>query len=442
MPPEPNSTYETASRSAYMFGSQAIAKDPAIASYQMISSERSSFGRCTPELQSQRRGIAVDYENHPSDLILLSHVCSQWRTLVAYQTPTFWTQICPLFPEQDGSRPDNLDAEMLNLWFQRSQNLPLSIDFADPVCMTAYGATLPEAVGMMEGFAGILKAITSQSRRWKKIVLRLGPYLFHEQWSVLMGEVFSRFNSSSAPHLRVITLNCSWHKSTWIPSFPRGQLTTIYIRGAISSKQFLEMIAGCKNLRECSIARVWYIPSLERVMRGNQYRPKAIIKVPKLRILAIHAMGTAQKIFNYLSLPSLTSLAIILDDRPPAETHKTWKVILLPAFLHLTHLAIQPVTNEMLGALTWLPEDARRSLELSAPRSLHHLSVPHLTGFQADKDVLLNMLASRMGRLERNPSYGLRHVHLTDVGEEIEAITRELQVKLPGLAMNCPWDDE
>ncbi|KAH6890870.1 hypothetical protein BKA70DRAFT_1408681 [Coprinopsis sp. MPI-PUGE-AT-0042] len=360
-----------------MLGSQAIAKDPAIACLpDDILREiffHCLFGRCTPELQSQRHGIAVDYEDHPSDPILFSHVCSRWRTLVAYQTPTFWTQICPLFPEQDGSRPDNLDAEMLDLWFQRSQNLPLSIDFADPVCMTADGATLPEAVGMMEGFAGILKAITSQSRRWKKIVLRLGPYLFHEQWwaqlgpgassmpmletclvntnynlsliprSVPMGEVFSRFNSSSAPHLRVITLDCSWHTPTWIPSFPRAQLTTIHIRGAISSKQFLEMIAGCKNLRECSIARVWYIPSLERVMRGNQYWPKAIIKVPKLRTLAIHAMRTAPKIIDYLSLPSLTSLAIVLDDRPPAETHKTWKCVAqlgARSRWHLTHLKI------------------------------------------------------------------------------------------------------
>ncbi|KAH6869452.1 hypothetical protein BKA70DRAFT_1242392 [Coprinopsis sp. MPI-PUGE-AT-0042] len=78
-----------------------------------------------------------------------------------------------------------------------------------------------------------------------------------------------------------------------------------------------------------------------------------------------------------------------------------------------------------------------------ASSPLLRLLVLHLTGFRADKDVLFDRLVSRVClNGDGNPDCGvLRRVYLTNVAAQVEDVRKEMQARLPGIAIECHWED-
>ncbi|KAH6907387.1 hypothetical protein BKA70DRAFT_1285593 [Coprinopsis sp. MPI-PUGE-AT-0042] len=463
------------------------------------------FGYCSPKPGSKRPRIAVDCFYHPSNPVTLSHVCSAWRNFIVFNSPEFWARISTVFsttPEEGKVTLDIYDVEMLELWLLRSHPLPLSVEFLDAGKGAISWHGVPPEVGSAEeeGLTAILEAFARHSNRWSRVALRLGRYSFGGQWwaglhpemsmleNCLITTNYSQTGqerialthvmSSTSSRLQTLVFDdaCWIYRSDggWIPTIPWTRLTRIRIEQRLDSEKLLEMFVpgSCANLEELAIEYLrghLYIPPI------RQHLPLHT-ELPHLRILTIHGLQGPPMIFDFVTLPSLTSLTIVLYDDHPIETHKTWEyvarlgarskwrlthlrilggyeyssgmgqdsrnptalnheTILHPAFSHLTHLAISPVSNKMLGALTWFDSNRRQPL----PR----LSVLHTMGFRADQDVLFDMLLSRVRDGGGKPNHSvLRRVQLTDVALEVEEIRQEMQTRLPELLMESPWEDE
>lgn len=173
---------------------------------------------------------------------------------------------------------------MLDLWFRRFQNLPLSIDLLDPMLITRNRDIQLGAATLTDGFDLILKAIVMQSRRWKRISLTVRPCLFHGEWwthlnadglipvletclinasynilwisrSTSMRDLLFRFNASSAPLLHDITSDSSWYTHMEL-KYPLGSTQKDPFQRCTRLEGHLEMLTGCIHLRECTIAHV------------------------------------------------------------------------------------------------------------------------------------------------------------------------------------------
>jgi hypothetical protein len=265
--------------------------------------------------------------------------------------------------------------------------------------------------------------------------------------------------------------NPLWSFKALVPRLPWKQVVTVKLGNedtGLTSEQVLGVLsAGCVSLEECSIAhlRDWVEPLTVDLT--------PIVKAERLKMLTIGAVSVAPILLEHLILPSLTSLTIRIYNYCSMETNRTWELvanlgarsqsmrlthlrilgrehfanakarneglnprtILHQTFSHVSHLAVKGISNEMLGALTWVVDDG----EGNARHPLPHLSVLQLTGFKADKDVLLDIIVSRIRGV---PSPMLRRIHLTDQRPEVEEIRQELQARLPEIITDNPWEDE
>ncbi|KAH6890919.1 hypothetical protein BKA70DRAFT_853264 [Coprinopsis sp. MPI-PUGE-AT-0042] len=446
------------------------------------------FDRCCP-IPGQKRGwIAVDHDYHTSTPIILSQVCSRWRRIAAYNTPSLWARICINLFETPCL--DLFKVEMVVLWLQRSQPLPLSIDVSDSDWKEG-GIPSTEGVSPV---LGIMKAMIAHSVRWKYVRLRLITNSFVTQWwkglhtPILEAcQINDHFVRCTTPNTMCLTNSesvlsdlCTSHRAQhfssghlwnligWVPDLPWEKVVTIklgHVEEALSSKKVLDMLfAGRSSIEQCTIPHVRDWVDLEDL---------PTVKAPKLKVLAIEAVAVAPALLDRLILPSLTSLTVIIYNYCPMETDKAWRsvaelgarsrgrdltrlrilgrehftspspvpespdhgIILHPTFSHISHLAVKSISNEMLVALTWFKDD-QASGDIPP---LPFLSVLHLTGFKADGDVLFDMVASRVRGV---PNPVLRRVHLTDQRPEVEEIRQELQARLPEIVTECPWQDE
>ncbi|KAH6904358.1 hypothetical protein BKA70DRAFT_1226632 [Coprinopsis sp. MPI-PUGE-AT-0042] len=337
-----------------------------------------------------------------------------------------------------------------------------------------------------EGFAGILKAFAEHSARWKRVELRLGPFTFDGEWWAGL--------SSEMPMLEICVITTRWHREAGgalchVMSSKATRLRTLGMDSTDKGQTPRWAVEYGEGLEDVS-PRILYQPRgcVIDHLNGYMYRsphggpPPAITTVPNLRILAIHNLRREPIVLDYLSFPSLTSLTIVAYDTRPIETHNVWedvarlgarsqwclthlrilggyeypnsvaqdwlqnKLKTVPnyetvrlhseAFSHLTHLAMSPVTNKILGALTWFD-----NCLVSPP--LPQLYVLHLTGFRADRDVLFDMLASRVHNGGHPNRAAPRRVHLTNVAPEVEEVRQEVQARLPELVTDCrrPWEE-
>lgn len=240
--------------------------------------------------------------------ILPALVCRHWRD-VAIATPRLWDRLRIPYP---GKR--SADAEMTQIWLERSGGLPLKIDLGHFGIVVIHNDI--EGPHTRKDNSAIYKSLNSHAHRWKDVKIAvikpMFPFLSEipEPLTMLHSlhldgpkdkshQLKKLSNFGNAPALRVLTLGR--RVTPKLPKFPWAQLTTCTLgNGQYTSEECYHVLRQSVNLQQFKIAF-----SAESAFSPAQ----PPIRHETLLSLDIEMFGSqSQSFFNLLCLPSLTSI--------------------------------------------------------------------------------------------------------------------------------------
>lgn len=276
--------------------------------------------------------------------LLMTHVCSSWRT-IAINKPNLWTHICVTIESDDIKRGW---PALVQLWVERSKNMPLSIRIQESE--THDYRKQPHSV-----FFGVLDILSTRCLQWKSVELVNRHYRAQgkRQWfrnspwadSFPVLESF-HLNSRTmdADEVRWLTKMLSssprLHAVSWIvkaapsrPALPWSQLSQLTLVLFSTLEEIYEIMSGSPQLQKLDVT----------IQTFAGMHAQAQLTHAMLRTLYISCAGNLEPaVFDSFTLPNLQDLTI--DQMPetfPLEINGPWPHAALLRFFQRSKCKLQ-----------------------------------------------------------------------------------------------------
>ncbi|KAF6749893.1 hypothetical protein DFP72DRAFT_969926 [Ephemerocybe angulata] len=261
-------------------------------------------GRSSIPLQGSYRRI-LSRRGAVTTPISLSHVCSSWRRVVT-SYPYLWARLCV-------SRAESQDIPLLEYWLARSTTCPLDMT----VVQRYKGEEEVDPVTI-----DIISTLARHSSRWRKLSLQLQPNMETPFLSIspgftlpLLEEFDLNLTTWSAEGSRYISeimtngpriRSGAWNMALQHPGSSYNSLSTIRI-GTISLADLIPSLPDMRHLQSLTIDNLDTSYGPSPVILAAAHSP---IILPHLMTLALGRYPDASKLFDAVTVPSLTKLSL------------------------------------------------------------------------------------------------------------------------------------
>lgn len=268
--------------------------------------------------------LPLDGRVHPSSKsapLLLAQICIQWRA-IALATPELWSSVCLEGPCLSDDPPPLIDsqepqpiASLVDLWFTRSRNCPLSITLG----YLDHGYPLP---------GGLVEVLKNCSTRWQRLELMLSPADLFQ-----VGTVTGPF-----PYLQTLAVDINRHLTvipdglTWKWDFytdaPGLEVMRMgsYIRGIPS---FPKLVASLQmktleiTIRRMPTAEIFNLfPHLHCLIIHSGFhdpRPTTLASHVTAYLTCLIIDSSCVDILINVTLPALKHLGVTIDQDQDVE---------------------------------------------------------------------------------------------------------------------------
>ncbi|KAF8155906.1 hypothetical protein B0H34DRAFT_715294 [Crassisporium funariophilum] len=355
------------------------------------------------------RRFAVSFMPDPTSTgspFLLTHVCKHWNS-VALSMPTLWSFLHTIGPKES-------EFCMIRLWFERSQNSPISLCIYELRTGGDNGRVFKEMMVLLLG----------QVHRWRFVELdlsKISKTLFSESliggtvkilehlqakvtggWDAKHSTEFSRVVHSS-PKLRTLY----WHDmpNCAIGHIPWSQLRHIrlYNPQTLNLRDLVSSFSKCMELDTLVLSGSKYMYEYDVsafITPTPATLPRPSATLPRLRYLELSHISDLEMLSSALFLPALRVLEIGVD--LVTETNDEW-----PALLDMLTRS-----SCLLESLSY---QAHRQLELS----LEGLTLPcfaQLKTLKLDCDVMTHRTLTSLTYLSTDKDPVLPHLTRLQLG--------------------------
>lgn len=278
-------------------------------------------------------------------LLSISHVCSFWRSL-AIKDAYLWTCI-EISLEKECSTSGLLS--LIELWVDRSKNLPLTFSFLQQ-------GTWTDAFPANPGFLPILNLLISQSHRWRKAAIQYdrlhspGVRLFDGTASITTFPVLEsmvvtcgamdeidiwKIMDTLCHSPRLQSVSWTVRSESLILTLPWAQLTYLCLIKLLRLEQILAILSAGVKL-ECAELVLCVMPNDPPVLQ-NHIIQKSLVH------LKLDAGGDLAMLFDFLTMPNLAHLS--LDEmHAPGSNMIPWQSTALLSFLQRSQCRLQDLS--------------------------------------------------------------------------------------------------